>query len=114
MRKNILEKKFNVRLAKTREQIDSHRAYWEVWYNGEPIIDAWTLAEAQEKLSKMRGRMTEKICQNCLCWDKDAGSKMGYCFRGGIAVDYTAADDSCQDWEENDEREAGEMPVLRE
>ena len=21
---------------------------------------------------------------------------MGYCFRGGIAVDYTAADDSCQ------------------
>lgn len=49
--------------------------------------------------------MTEKICQNCLCWDKDAGSEMGYCFRGGIAVDYTAADDSCQKWEENDERE---------
>ena len=46
--------------------------------------------------------MTEKICQNCLCWDKDAGSEMGYCFRGGIAVDYTAADDSCQKWEEND------------
>ena len=38
MRKNILEKKFNVRLVKTREQIDSHRAYWEVWYKGEPII----------------------------------------------------------------------------
>ena len=56
MRKNILEKKFNVRLVKTREQIDSHRAYWEVWYKGEPIIDAWTLAEAQEKLSNMIGK----------------------------------------------------------
>lgn len=40
--------------------------------------------------------MTEKICRNCLCWDEDAGSEMGYCFRGGIAFDYTAADDSCQ------------------
>ena len=34
-------------------------------------------------------------------------------FRGGVAVDYTAADDSCQKWEENDEREAEGMPVLR-
>ena len=57
--------------------------------------------------------MTEKTCRNCLCWDEDAGSEMGYCFRGGIAVDYTAADDSCQKWEENDEREAEGMPVLR-
>ena len=56
--------------------------------------------------------MTEKICQNCLCWDKDSGSEMGYCFRGGIAVDSTAADDSCQRWEENDEREAEEMSIL--
>ena len=53
MKKRDLEKKFNVKLVKTREQIDSHRAYWEVWYNGEPIIDAWTLAEAQGKLSNM-------------------------------------------------------------
>lgn len=50
--------------------------------------------------------MTEKTCQNCLCWDKDSDSETGHCFRGGIAVDYTAADDSCRDWEENDEREA--------
>ena len=67
------------------------------------------------QMNGKRGRkpiMTEKICQNCLCWDKDAGSKMGYCFRGGIAVDYTEADDSCRNWEENDEREAEEMPVL--
>lgn len=56
MRKNILEKNFNVKIVKTREQIDSNRVYWEVWYNGEPIIDAWTLAEAQEKLSKWNGQ----------------------------------------------------------
>ena len=48
--------------------------------------------------------MTEKICRNCLCWDADADGDMGYCFRGGIAIDYTAADDSCKNWEENDER----------
>ena len=61
----------------------------------------------------MTEKICQKICQNCLFWDKDTGSDMGYCFRGGIAVDYTAADDSCQDWEENDEREAEGMPVLR-
>lgn len=60
----------------------------------------------------MADKICQKICQNCLCWDKDADSEMGYCFRGGVAVDYTAADDSCQKWEENDEREAEEMPVL--
>ena len=53
MKKRALEKEFNVKLVKTREQIDSHRAYWEVWYNCWLIINAWTLAEAQEKLSNM-------------------------------------------------------------
>ena len=59
IRKRALEKKFNVKLVRTREQIDSNRVYWEVWYNGEPIIDAWTLAEAQEKLSNMSFEVAE-------------------------------------------------------
>lgn len=50
----------------------------------------------------MADKICQKICRNCLRWDKDADSEMGYCFRGGVAVDYTAADDSCQKWEAAD------------